>query len=294
MAPVEHPVIVLLLILIVAGLVAAVLGGAYRWKKRTQALRARLLRLGTPIAPAAYDSRELDGLPMPVQRYFRSALTEGQPIIAVARFNHTGTFNMGETTPNWRAFSSSQIVSDHGPGFVWDARVAMAPGLRLFVHDAYVGGAGVLHAEVLGLMTVADEPDTPELAQGELMRYLAEAMWYPTALLPSQGVRWTPLDESSARATLTDGSTTVSLDFRFGQDGLIESSTAAARPRMLGGRAVTMPWTARAWAHDLRDGMRIPLEAEVSWIQQDGPYPYWRGRLTSIEYEYAPGGTDGG
>ena len=287
--PGERPVIPLLLVATVASIVAALLYGAYRWRGTTHALHARLLAPGTPVAQATYEPTELDGLPPPVQRYFRSALTDGQPIIAAARFAHTGTFNMGETTPSWRAFSSRQVVSTPRPGFVWDARVRMAPGVPVFVRDAYVAGEPSLHAEVLGLVTVADEPPTPELAHGELMRYLAEAMWYPTALLPSQGVRWTPIDDSSARATLTDGPTTVSLDFRFGADGLIASSTAPARSRKLGQTRVSMPWTGRAWAHDLRDGMRIPLEAEVSWIQPDGPYPYWRGGITRVEYEYARG-----
>ena len=40
------------------------------------------------------------------------------------------------------------------------------------------------------------------MAEGELMRFLAEAAWYPTALLPSQGVRWQGADERSAFATL--------------------------------------------------------------------------------------------
>jgi len=41
---------------------------------------------------------------LPVQRYLRMALQEGQPLIAVARFGHTGIFNMGETMPTWRRF----------------------------------------------------------------------------------------------------------------------------------------------------------------------------------------------
>lgn len=31
--------------------------------------------------------------------------------------------------------------------------------------------------------------NTPELARGELMRFFAEAAWYPTALLPNQGLQ---------------------------------------------------------------------------------------------------------
>jgi hypothetical protein len=53
------------------------------------------------------------------------------------------------------------------------------------------------------LITVVDQRGTPEPAQVELMRYLAKAVWYPTTLLPRQGVRWDLIDEATARASLT-------------------------------------------------------------------------------------------
>jgi len=280
--------ILVIVIVVAVGARIAVLYGASRWRTGTRQLHARLQAARTPITPATYDARELDGLPLPVQRYFRTALREGQPLIAVARFTHAGRFNMGETTPNWRPFSSNQFVTIRRPGFDWDGRVQMAPGLNAFVHDAYVAGEGVLHAELLGLVRLVDIRGTPEAAEGELLRYLAEAMWYPTALLPSQGLHWEDIDAMSARATLTDGATTVSLDFRFGPDGLIESSYAAARPRVVGGAVVRAPWTGRGWAYEARDGMRIPIEGEVAWVLPEGVYPYWRGQITTIEYEYAP------
>jgi hypothetical protein len=40
---------------------------------------------------------------------------------------------------------------------------------------------------------------TGEIAEGQLMGFFAEAAWYPTALLPGQGVRWEAVDDSSAR-----------------------------------------------------------------------------------------------
>ena len=50
----------------------------------------------------------------------------------------------------------------------------------------------------IGLFTVAAMHNTAELNQGELMRFFAEAAWYPTALLPSQGVVWEAIDDNSA------------------------------------------------------------------------------------------------
>jgi hypothetical protein len=96
-----------------------------------------------------------------------------------------------------------------------------------------------LHAAVFGLVTVARVPSTPELAHGELKGFLAEAAWYPTALLPSQGVHWEPIDDASARATLADGAVRASLDFYFDRDGLIATVCAPSRHRMVDGALQT-------------------------------------------------------
>jgi hypothetical protein len=180
-------------LLIVATLLVLVTGvmayGAWRWHSSTHKLRAQLQGARLPITPATYDAREIADLPAPVQRYFRAVLQDGQPLVAVAQIRHAGQFNMGETHAQWREFTSSQMTITRRPGFDWDGRIGMGPGLRVFVHDAYVAGEGILYAALLGLVTVADLRGTPEMAHGELMRFLAEAVWYPTALLHSQGVR---------------------------------------------------------------------------------------------------------
>jgi len=68
-----------------------------------------------------------------------------------------------------------------------------------------------------------------EIARGELMRYVAEMVWYPTALLPSQGLRWDAVDDHSANATLVDGPGSLTLLFKFDDAGLIKSVHADAR-----------------------------------------------------------------
>lgn len=278
----------LVTVLVLIGAIAAlVLYGKSRWDAGTTELRARLDAARAPLAPARFDPAELEGLPAPVQRYFRAALTEQQPLVAALDMAHTGTFNMGESNDNWKPFTSTQRVITRRPGFDWDGRVAMLPGLSVHVHDAYVAGEGLLHAAVLGLVTVADLRGTPEVAQGELMRFFAEAAWYPTALLPSQGVRWEAVDAQSARATLQDGGLTLTLLFRFNAEGLIDTVRAEARGRTVGKAVVPTPWQGRFWGYELRDGMRVPTQGEVAWLLPEGPRPYWRGRVTRVDYEFA-------
>lgn len=269
--------------LLVAGAVAY---GALRWRAETRTLRARLEAGRAPRPGVAFNPTELDSLPAPVRRYLLATLRPGQPFVAAVDLEQTGTMNMSEAAEQWLPFHASQHVTTHRPGFDWDARIAMLPGMPVHVHDAYIEEEGLLHAAVLGLVSVASVRGKGDIAKGELLRFLAEAPWYPTILLPGQKVQWDAVDGTSARATITDGETAVSVLFRFNDEGMIESFTAAARGRINGGKTTFAPWQGRFWDYATRDGMRIPLQGEVAWVLPTGTKPYWRGRVTRVSYEF--------
>ena len=120
--------------LLTAVLVLAAVGmsvcGSKRWTDTTQVLTRSLEAARTEgrsftASVARYDSRELEDLPVPVQRYFRAVLKEGQPIITALTIEMVGTFNMSTTAERWKPFTSRQRVVTHRPGFLWDAQVSM-------------------------------------------------------------------------------------------------------------------------------------------------------------------------
>ena len=194
--------------------------GSRRWTSGIRKLTHRLESARTdgkvrPAPPTRFNSSELQGLPAPVQRYFNAVLKESQPIVSALAIDMTGTFNMSATSDRWKPFTSRQRIVTRRPGFLWDAQVSMAPGLPAHVVDSYIAGEGLLHAAVLGLFTIADVHGGGEIARGEFMRFFAEAAWYPTALLPSQGVRWEAVDAQSANASIADGLLTLTLLFRL-------------------------------------------------------------------------------
>jgi hypothetical protein len=261
--------------------------GASRWATQTEALMNRLEAAREPAVVARFDARELDGLPLPVQRYFRTVLKDGQPIVAAVSVQHTGTFNLSETGEQWKPFRSEQRVITRRPGFLWNARISMIPGLDVRVHDAYVAGEGILHPTVMGLFTLTDLRGTREVAQGELMRFFAETAWYPTALLPSQGVTWSAVDDQTANATLADGPLRLTLRFGFSATSVIESVRAEGRGRTVGKTVVMTPWEGRYSDYREHEGMRVPHSGEVAWLTPLGRRPYWRGTITSATYEFA-------
>lgn len=256
---------------------AALVYGTFRWKAGTRELRRHLDAARRPLAPAP------SALPTPVARYLGLALPPNHPPIAAVNLSHNGTFNLGSQSPHWSPFDSTQRVVTDRPGFDWDARIHMAPGVDAYVHDAYVDGVGILQVEALAVLPMVDLRGSSEVAQGELQCFLAESPWYPTRL---RDLDWQPIDANSARATLQDGDTTAVLTFHFNADGLIDTVRADARPRLVNGVPTPTPWEGRFWDYKRSEGILVPTEGEVSWLLPDGPYPYWRGHLTHIDFQF--------
>lgn len=274
---------------VIAGLVligaAVPIVANWRWRSASADARSRL-RSGGSSARGVFSHAELTGLPAPVLRYFRRVLYDGQRVIRAADLAQTGTFFVPMGGGRWCPFSATQRFVVQPAGFVWDARIHMMPLIPVHVRDGYRDGSGSMLASMGGAYALTNQAATPELDAGALQRYLAEAVWFPTALLPPAGVRWDAVDEHSAKATLTDAHTTVSLTFRFDQTGDVEL-ISGDRFREDHGRFVATPWTVRCIEYDTHNGVRIPVECEVAWQLPEGPLPYWRGRLGDVQYEFA-------
>ena len=129
---------------------------------------------------------------------------------------------------------------------------------------------------------------TPELNQGELLRFFAEVVWCLTSLLPSQGVIWEAIDQHSSRATLTYRKITASVVFQFDTEEVITSMRAeACCYRVVGDKSMFMPWVGNFREYAVRDGMQIPLEGEVGWEHPEGLRLYFKGKITNINYKFA-------
>ena len=258
-----------------------------RWTRNIDA-RLQALEAATPkTRPQRYDEDELKSVPPVVRRYLSQALNLNQPIVRRLYLEQTGTFNRSSNpqTEQWEPFTAHQRVATKRPGFVWDAAIKVSPGITVRVVDAYVAGVGSLQPSVFGLIDVGGDQGNADIARGELIRYFAESVWYPTALLPSQGVQWKAVDDHSAQATLTDGSLAVSLLFAFDADGMVERISSTERSALLNGVMVPMPWEVRLSNYHLHDAMCVPQDGEVAWITPNGRSPYWRGKIDKLDYD---------
>lgn len=259
---------------------------AWRWQQASARLATRLAAqadhetaAGRPLPHGT-----MTALPAVVERYLRRALPDQPDDVARAEIQQEGDFRTSPADDAWRPFSATQTFIASPPGFIWDARIRMAPAMPVFVRDAYVEGRGSMQASVLGLFSVVNEAGVPELDAGALSRFLAESIWFPTRLRPGPRVTWEAIDDRSARATLVDGPTSASLEFRFDEHDDIVEVYAPDRFREVEGRYEPTPWSVTCHTHEVHDGIRIPTECEVAWHLPEGPFPYWRGRVVDVRY----------
>jgi len=265
--------------------IAVTLINGFRLEKSMRKLAAELIGYATTSREQTFAFKDLDWLPAPVQRYLKKAIPEGHSYIKSVELSQTGFLRLNENSEKWQSLKATQYFTINPPGFIWDAKVKMAPLTTARVLDMYKQGTGALRAKLFNTFTVAHEPSSKELDTGELTRYLAEAAWFPTALLPSQQLKWKEVDNHTAVAILKDGDNEVSLKFYFNNDDEIIKSTSK-RYRVVNNTYQLVPWTGYYSNYQRRDGLLIPIEAKVEWNLPQGNFEYWKGRILNIKYRY--------
>jgi hypothetical protein len=254
--------------------------GQLAWRDASAIRVQMLIASAAPRPLGTFQPRSLEGVPPPVARFLSRSLAERQPLIDAIQVEQTGEFRVGEA---WRPFHATQRFTVEPAGFVWDARISMVPLLPVLVRDSYVAGSAAMRGEIGGVYPLVNQSDRRELNAGALQRFLAEAVWFPTALLPRDNLKWDPIDDHRARATLTDRDTTVSLEFRFNGAGDVTEIFTPDRYAENRGRYEPKPWIVRCSEYETHGGMRIPIQCEVAWIEATGPAAYWRGRVREIK-----------
>lgn len=181
----------------------------------------------------------------------------------------------------WLPFHAEQSFIGGGIDFKWEARVRMAPLLDARVVDSFENGIGALDARVLGIIPVA-RARGPATDLGEALRGLAELPWRPFAFGRGSCLTFDAASEDRLRATFDDGKTAGAAEFHVDGEGRVLGVTVPNRPRLVGKDVVNTAWSGVFSGYQMFEGVRVPTSAEVTWHLPEGPFTYWRGRVTEF------------
>lgn len=233
-----------------------------------------------PGAPAM-SADAVAQLPAPVARYLRLALPDGPPPRGI-ELAQQGRLRTDPRSPHWMPFEATHLACVGRPGFAWDCRAKLAGGLFARVLDTFEDGRGSGEVRLQSVVRVGRASPDPALDSGALHRYLAEAVWYPWALLPGERLHWAPIDEHRARATLTEGPLSVSLEFRFAASGEVAGIHAPDRWGRFEGRYEQRAWEGTFSDYQREDGLLTPRRAQVAWDDDGDLETVWKARITAV------------
>ena len=233
--------------------------------------------------PKALFAETIEQLPEPVQQYLAYAIPAGTPPVRFVRMKQTGEFRT-DPAGAWMPLEAEQYFSAGFPGFIWHARIRFASVLRFDVRDSFDGAKGNMLVKILSTVPIADAKG-PEIDASSLHRYIGEMPWFPTAFLNEEYITWEPIDSSRARAIITDGNRSVSVEFSFDEAGRITRVTTDERYRSVGDRFVRDRWTGYYRDYREQNGLNVPMELMAEWNLPGGDFSYVRLRATEIEYD---------
>ncbi len=111
--------------------------GAWRWHSESRQMLTRLER-GARGGADIFSADHLTDVPGPVVRYLRRALKNGQPLVKHVDLEQRAVFVVDPVARTWLPLVARQHVTTDRPGFIWDARISMAPLTCVYVRDSYV------------------------------------------------------------------------------------------------------------------------------------------------------------
>ncbi len=226
------------------------------------------------ISEKKFSYQQLEGLPEPVQHYFKHVLKEGQPYISYTRLKHDGKFKTG-LKKGWVNIEGEQYFTTEKPGFIWKGTT-----LAFVARDMYLADEGRLIVTILSTINVVDVHGKQQYDESELLRWLSESIWFPTNLLPSEKLQWTAIDISSAKLTFHYNGLSLFYIVTFNNTGeIIQMETK----RYMDERRLET-WIIKPGKYEDKNGVIIPIEAEVFWRLKEGDFSYAKFNVKEIEY----------
>src|SRR6266851_6310347 len=200
-----------------------------------------LLQQSEQTHPVLITEADVLRLPEAMQRYLRYTRVVGKEPIQTVRLKQRGFFRT-QPGQKWLPMVAEEYFTTNPFAFLWHGKIRLLPLISISAWDRFSNGHGSLLVKLLSLVILADVHG-PEADQGELLRYLAEMIWFPTAWL-SDAIEWQAIDANSVQATFREPGVTGSVVLHMNEQGQLTNVTAD-RYKEEHGHYLLAPWSAQ-------------------------------------------------
>lgn len=260
--------------LIILGIILLILLiGKINFKLKFNKQVKQLFANSENITNKIYSLKQLDCLPEPVQRYFNYVLKDGQTYISTVRLTHNGCFKT-DLKKDFIKIYGEQYFSAQKPQFIWKGTTSM-----FTARDFFIANKGGLIATLFCVYNVVDAKGS-NFDEGELQRWMAESVWFPTNFLPSEYISWSVIDANSAK--LSFHYKAVAFDF------IVRFNAIGGITEIEGERFMTLDkkekWVCKMANYKKVNNVKIPFSDQAIWRLDDGDHCYAKFEVQTVIY----------
>jgi hypothetical protein len=221
-----------------------------------------------PLEPVPYQTTRLEtmplpeGLPAPVERFYRTVYDENIPVIYSAVVTGRAQVTIaGVTMPTRIRFS---YVAGQSYRHYIETTFFGLPIMR--VNERYVYGVSRMHMPVGPI--IEDDPKTNQAAN---LGMWAEFSLLPAMLLNDPRVEWKPVDDTTALLIVPFEKDSETFVVRFDSETGLMRYMQVMRYRASADEARTL-WTTEAVKWDTIDGQMLSVVGSATWHDQGKPW----------------------
>lgn len=234
--------------------------------------------VATSISSSQISKKDLENLPLMVQRYLNYVDVVGKPKVQNFKIIFDG--EMREKGKDWFKFTSEQYNFFESPTRLFFMK-AKIKGLPTHGYHAYKKGNASMDVKVLSMLTVVHE-DSPELYPTETVTFFNDLCLFAPAALVDNRITWEVIDDLSVKAIFANGNTVISAILYFNETGQLINFISHDRYSISEMKA--FPFSTPVKAYKNINGYNIPTYGEAVWHYPDGEFVYGKFRLKDLEY----------
>lgn len=229
-------------------------------------------------------SKQMIGhLPSSVKNWLNNSGIVGHEMISSMHIKQDVLMKLKPKQKEWYTATVDQYNTTHPPVFNWNVDMQMNPLMSVTGRDKFDDGKGAMLIKAFSIFPVVDVKETTKVNQAVLQRFLAEIVWYPSAVL-SNYIAWEAIDDQSAKATMSHKGITGSGIFHFDENGDVSKFTTM-RYMGMDDNATLEKWVVEIEETKVMNDLRIPTQVKVFWELEDENWTWLKIKVTDVEYD---------
>lgn len=224
----------------------------------------------------------LEDLPTPVRNWLEKSGVLGKSALKIVQMEQVFDIKLKPDQDDWFRADAIQYTSSFPPAFVWKADLKIMGFISTTGRDKFIDGKGEMLFRIFSVFPVAKDGYNPQINEAALQRFLGEIVWIPSAAL-EEYITWEPIDNRSAKGTITFEGTSGSGIFTFKGNGELEQFSTL-RYMGSGPEAERIEWVVKALESKEINGIRIPVRCNATWRLDTGDWTW--AQFEVIKYNF--------